>query len=109
MSSLPYAVMKMIGVNSDCCRFRSSAALLGTGEVLVAGGLTGTSSNPGSTTSAMLYDPATNAWTTTGSLNTGRIDQTENLLADGQVLAAGGESFGAHARTLLASAELYTP
>jgi hypothetical protein len=91
------------------CRFGSSATLLGTGEVLVAGGLTGTSSNPGSTTSAMLYNPATNAWTTTGPLNTGRIDQTENLLADGQVLAAGGESFARHARTLLASAELYTP
>ena len=91
------------------CRFGSSATLLGTGNVLVAGGSTGTSSNPGSTIAAILYNPATNAWTTTGSMNTGRLDQTTNLLTDGQVLAAGGESFGRHARTLLASAELYTP
>jgi hypothetical protein len=91
------------------CRFGSSATLLGTGEVLVAGGLTGTSSNPSSTASAMLYDPATNAWTSTGSMPTGRVDQTTNLLTDGQVLVAGGESFAKHARTLLASAELYTP
>jgi large repetitive protein len=91
------------------CRFASSATLLGTGEVLVAGGLIGTDSNPGSTPTAVLYNPAANTWTTTGSMTTGRIDQTTNLLTDGQVLVAGGESFGGHARTLLASAELYTP
>jgi hypothetical protein len=42
-------------------------------------------------------------------MTTGRIDQTANLLANGQVLVAGGESFAKHARTLLTSAELYTP
>ena len=91
------------------CRFGSTAVLLGTGNVLVAGGLAGTNSNPGTTTAAILYDPATNSWTTTGSLNTARQGQTEDLLASGQVLVAGGEGFTKHAGTPLSSAELYTP
>jgi Kelch motif len=91
------------------CRLDSTATLLGDGDVLVAGGLLGTTSNGGSSASALLYNPASNTWTATGSLNTGRIDQTASLLQDGQVLVAGGETFGGHKRTLLASAELYTP
>jgi len=91
------------------CRFGSTAVLLGTGNVLVAGGLAGTNSNPGTTTAAILYDPATNSWTTTGSLNTARQGQTEDLLASGQVLVAGGEGFTKHAGTPLSSAEFYTP
>ena len=57
----------------------------------------------------MLYNPAANAWTTTGSLHTAREDQTANLLPNGQVLIAGGVNFVAHRPTDLASAELYTP
>jgi hypothetical protein len=91
------------------CRFGSSATLLGDGEVLVAGGLVGLNSNPGSSSSAILYNPAANAWTTTGSMSTAREDQTANLLTDGQVLAAGGVNFVQHKFTELASAELYTP
>lgn len=91
------------------CRFGSSAALLGTGNVLVSGGFAGTNSNPGTTTAAILYDPATNSWTTTGSLTTAREGQTSDRLANGQVLVAGGESFTKHAGTPLSSAELYTP
>ena len=87
----------------------STATLLGDGDVLVVGGLLGTTSNGGSSASALLYNPAAGTWTATGSLNTGRIDQTASLLQDGQVLVAGGETFGGHKRTLLASAELYTP
>lgn len=91
------------------CRFGSSATLLGTGEVLVAGGLLGTDSNPSSSGGAVLYNPAANAWTATGAMNTAREDQTTNLLPDGQVLAAGGVNFVSHKFTELASAELYTP
>jgi N-acetylneuraminic acid mutarotase len=91
------------------CGFGSSATLLGTGNVLVAGGFTGLNSNPSTTTSAMLYDPATNAWTTTGPMSTPRENQTANLLPDGRVLVAGGASFSNHTATFLASAELYTP
>ena len=91
------------------CRFGSTAVLLGTGNVLVTGGLAGTNSNPGSTTTAILYTPATNSWTATGSMTTAREGQTADLLADGQVLVAGGETFAKHAGTPLSSAELYTP
>jgi hypothetical protein len=91
------------------CRNLSTATLLGDGEVLVTGGFTGTASNPGSSASALLYNPATDTWATTGPLNTPRIYQTASLLQDGQVLVAGGEDFARHRGTILASAELYTP
>ena len=65
--------------------------------VLVAGG------NPDDLASAELYDPATGAWSATGSLNTGRGDHTATLLPNGMVLAAGGGADD------LASAELYDP
>jgi hypothetical protein len=94
--------------NMDC-RLGSSATLLGNGQVLVAGGLIGLDSNPSSTASAILYNPATNSWTATGSLTTAREDQTANLLTSGQVLAAGGAHFASHKFTALSSAELFTP
>ncbi|HYB86861.1 MAG TPA: kelch repeat-containing protein, partial [Streptosporangiaceae bacterium] len=97
------------------CRSNSTATLLPTGNVLLAGGEVGLISNPQTTASAMLYDPATNAWTGTGSMTTARERQTATLLPDGQVLMAGGEIFdhpsNGHPGLLesLASAELYTP
>jgi WD40 repeat protein len=91
------------------CRFYSSETLLADGSVLVAGGMTGLASNPSTTRSAMLYNPATNAWTATGAMNTDRGQQTATLLNNGQVLVAGGISFHTHRATELASAELYTP
>lgn len=89
--------------------FGSSATLLGDGDVLVAGGDAGLASNSHSSAEAVLYNPTTNSWTTTGSLNNSRLFQTASLLQNGQVLVAGGESFANHAPTRLASAELYTP
>jgi hypothetical protein len=65
--------------------------------VLVAGG------NPLDFTGAEFYDPATGAWSLTGSLNTGRGDHSATLLPDGMVLVAGGGLHGVP----LASAELY--
>jgi hypothetical protein len=94
--------------SGDGC-LNSTATLLGDGDVLVAGGLIGSPSNPRTTAGAILYDPATNAWTTTGSMTTPRELQTANLLTDGQVLVFGGEDFANHRVTRLASAELYTP
>jgi hypothetical protein len=91
------------------CRIGSSATLLGNGQVLVAGGLYGLDTNPSSTASAILYNPATNSWTLTGSLTTAREDQTADLLTSGQVLVAGGANFVSHKFTALSSAELYTP
>jgi WD40 repeat protein len=92
------------------CRLFSTATLLPTGNVLVAGGLVGLVSNPQTTATAMLYHPDTNTWTSTGSMTTGRENQTATLLPDGQVLMAGGTLFDhPHVLQFLASAELYTP
>jgi hypothetical protein len=97
------------------CRMFSTATLLPAGTVLVAGGLVGLDQNPQTTPGAMLYHPDTNTWTSTGSMTTGRENQTATLLPDGQVLMAGGTLFD-HPSTghpgvlqFLASAELYTP
>jgi len=92
------------------CRIFSTATLLPTGNVLVAGGLVGLVQNPQTTPTAMLYHPDTNTWTSTGSMTTPREGQTATLLPDGQVLLAGGTNFDhPHAAIFLASAELYTP
>ncbi len=93
------------------CRYLSTATLLPTGNVLVAGGYVGLISNPSTTPGAMVYDPDTNTWTSTGFMEIGRASQTATLLPDGQVLVAGGTNFLANHRgvTFLASAELYTP
>jgi len=97
------------------CRSFSTATLLPTGTVLVAGGLVGLDQNPQTTVGAMLYHPDTNTWTSTGSMTTPRESQTATLLPDGQVLMAGGTLFdhpsAGHPGVLqvLASAELYTP
>jgi Kelch motif/Galactose oxidase, central domain len=93
------------------CHLGSTATLLGTGNVLVTGGYSDVantgynSDSPG----AMLYDPATNVWTRTGSMSTARVGHTASLLPDGQVLVAGGWLVVKNKRTVLASAELYTP
>jgi hypothetical protein len=49
-----------------------------------------------------LYDPTSNTWSTTGSLNTARYFHTAVLLKTGKVLAVGGSSG-------LTSCELYSP
>ena len=74
-----------------------TATLLPSGKVLVAGG----SDWNNSFSSAELYDPATELWTPTGSLNATNGYVTATLLANGKVLVAGGGDS--------ASAELYDP
>ena len=49
-----------------------TATLLPNGKVLVAGGMTAATFS----SSAELYDPASGTWTTTGSLDTARVDHT---------------------------------
>ena len=67
-----------------------------SGKVLVAGG---------AGTSAEVYDPATELWSSTGNLGTARSLHTATLLPSGKVLVAGGNSrFGR-----LNSTELYDP
>jgi len=85
---------------------RHTATLLLTGKVLIAGGYDNQIHDPGSRTlaSAALYDPATNAWTVTGNLETARYHHTATLLANGKVLVVGSET-PANANL----AELYDP
>lgn len=83
-----------------------TATLLPNGKVLVAAGATGTFTSPVLHASAELYDPATNSWTLTGSLGTGRSFHKAVLLANGKVLAVGGSDAIA---TVYSSAELYDP
>ncbi|WP_225981703.1 IPTL-CTERM sorting domain-containing protein [Acidovorax avenae] len=55
-----------------------------------------------------MYDPATNGWSSAGSLGTGRYSHTATLLPSGKVLIAGGETSN-YATSAVASAELYDP
>jgi len=82
----------------------STATLLPNGKVLVAGGDDGTTVlGTNVLSSAELYDPASGAWTPTGSLITARSSHSATLLANGKVLMAGGYD----GSNTLASAELY--
>ena len=80
-----------------------TATLLKNGQVLIAGG---DSARNTSQLIAELYDPATNTFTPTGNLNSGRMAHTATLLDDGKVLLVGGSSGN---DKILASAEIYDP
>ena len=85
-------------------------ALLGTGKVLLAGGVIIYSGSASSVSRAELYDSSTNTWLGTGALNQARTSHTLTRLLSGQSLAAGGFLRVADgAATLLTSAELYVP
>jgi Abnormal spindle-like microcephaly-assoc'd, ASPM-SPD-2-Hydin/Galactose oxidase, central domain/Kelch motif len=72
-------------------RVGHTATLLSSGKVLVAGGCT---ASPSCTNTAVseLYDPTSNSWSTTGSLNTARSSHTAVTLKTGKVLAIGGST-----------------
>ena len=79
-----------------------TATALANGKVLVTGGDTGSAI----TSSAQLYDPATNTWSAAPSMSSGRSEHTATALANGKVLVTGGRD-GLFAVT--ASAQLYDP
>ena len=62
-----------------------TAVLLANGKVLVTGGSSYLAT-------ALLYDPATNSYATTGSMSIGRAGASATLMADGSVLVFGGQS-----------------
>jgi N-acetylneuraminic acid mutarotase len=80
-----------------------SATLLADGKVLLTGGTAAPSAQP-----CELYDPATNSWTVTGSLNFERSVHTATLLANGRVLVVGGVG-SAQNFIQISSAEIYDP
>lgn len=96
------------------------AGLVPTGgnpaRVLVTGGITldtGTDTlltrgrtGRGITPTCELFDPATNAWTYTGSMAQARRHHTATLLSNGKVLVVGGITTDG---TVLATTELYDP
>jgi len=90
-------------------RVGHTATLLLDGRVLVAGGQGQTLPLPPiiPTTSAEVYDPATETWTPTGSMQVPRYDHVAVLLQDGKVLIAGGDVDGASTTT--SAAEIYDP
>lgn len=98
-------------------RVAHTATLLDDGRVLVAGGgAAGGFGFPGfdpATPTAEIFDPASNAFVSTGAMGTARYGHTATRLPNGQVLIVGG--FGSvpipssGASTALATAELYDP
>ena len=84
-------------------RYSHTATLLPNGKVLLAGG---NGLAVGLLDSAELYDPDTDSFIATGSMNQARILHTATLLPSGKVLIAGGP--GGPSLTL-DSAEIYDP
>ncbi|HLL06776.1 MAG TPA: kelch repeat-containing protein [Myxococcaceae bacterium] len=91
----------------------TSATLLPNGKVLVMGGMTIVNGAWVVTPTAELFDPATNTWSSTGSMTTERVAHRSVLLADGRVLVAGGYRWAStptgSTSVPLSSAELYDP
>lgn len=89
-------------------RVNYTATLLDGGQVLFAGGEMPGGGSSAVLNSAEVYDPATGAFRTTGSLSIARAVHTATLLANGRVLIAGGDN-GQTITAGLTSAELYDP
>ena len=84
-------------------RSRHTSSILISGNVLVTGGQGNDESD--SLSSAELFNPSTDSWTVTGSLNNPRYFHTASVLTDGKVLVTGGYD----GNNLLTSVELYDP
>jgi hypothetical protein len=86
-------------------RFGHTATLLPNGKVLIVGGI----NNNANTTLAQneIYDPVTNKFSNTATLNTPRYAHSAILLPNGKVLISGGLSNGGTAE--IAQSEVYDP
>jgi len=85
-------------------RTQQTATLLSNGQVLVAGGLNPTPTNI-FIAAAELYNPTGTWWSPAGQLAMPRDGHTATLLANGQVLVAGGVNLTGFVTT----SELYNP
>jgi Kelch motif/Galactose oxidase, central domain len=81
-----------------------TAVKLSDGRVLIAAG----TGNGGSIAAAEIFDPATETFTPTGSLNLARGGHETVVLADGRVMLLAGRSTAAPCCTV-ASTEIYNP
>jgi hypothetical protein len=91
-------------------RFGHSATVLANGDVLLAGGVSANSPNPGATITADLRKTGSGVIQPTGSMNTPRNGHTATLLQDGRVLLAGGFDIDDGKTTQTTqTAELYNP
>ena len=91
--------------NMTATRVEHTAVLLSNGKVLVSGGNNQTVNGATPLASAELYNPASGAWSATGSMSNARAGHTSTVLHNGKVVNAGGSD----AVNELDSAELYTP
>ncbi len=82
----------------------ATSTLLDNGDVLIAGGNTGSASSPSATSAAEIYDPATGTFVATSAMPVAAYDSTATLLDNGNVLVAGGISSSG---TALSNAEIY--
>ena len=81
---------------------------LADGRILVAGGTSG-SSGAYPLDSAEIYDPASGAWSATGSMTTSRNVFGMVLLPDHRVLVAGGSQGADHGYASIADCEVWDP
>lgn len=91
-----------------------TATVLPNGRVLITGGqYYFQTSGAGTSAAAYIYDPATGQIVPTGSMNVSRTQHTATLLANGQVLVAGGYTSTLAGTTftqaLQSSAEVWDP
>jgi hypothetical protein len=99
-------VFALLGSSLHTARMGHTATLLQNGTVLIVGG-SSTGAAAGVLGSAEIYDPVAGTFTVlTNSLNTPRFGHTATLLANGEVLIAGGEDSSG---TALTSVEVYNP
>jgi hypothetical protein len=91
-------------------RASATATLLPGGRVLIAGGYRSTEAHELTYwSSAELYDPASGAFSVTGSMAAARAGATATLLPGGKILIAGGYRVEGAMTVAEASAELYDP
>lgn len=92
--------------NMTASRSGHTMTLLNSGQVLIAGGETCSSSTSCTAlNSAELYNPSTGTFTATGSLNAARFNASAVALNSGEVLIVGGFNGTSYPAT----AELYDP
>lgn len=89
---------------ANTTREHHTANLLPNGKVLIAGGHDDRGFDF-SLSGSELYNPASQTWTNTGSLNAARYLHTATLLANGKVLVTGGSNH----TNAISTSDLYDP